>query len=145
VNAQLWRSLLAGLACLLASATWAQDSGENTYRPLFPPETIEAASPEQARRMRATEERNRKAWEERQAKLRAASQSKANPARGQSAAPAPRARKKIYKWVDKNGRVHFGDAPQGSGAQEVEVRGAARIQGNPPPAPSLGGSQSDKD
>ena len=54
MNAQLWRSLLASLACLLASATWAQDSGENTYRPLFPPETIEAASPEQARRMRHT-------------------------------------------------------------------------------------------
>ncbi|WP_254795524.1 DUF4124 domain-containing protein [Atopomonas hussainii] len=28
----------------------------------------------------------------------------------------------IYRWVDSEGRVHFGERPQGSGAQAVDVK-----------------------
>lgn len=28
----------------------------------------------------------------------------------------------IYRWVDAEGRVHFGERPQGSGAQTVDVK-----------------------
>ena len=28
----------------------------------------------------------------------------------------------VYKWVDEHGNVHFGDRPQGEGAESVQIR-----------------------
>ncbi len=132
-------AVCAVVASGLFAAAPAQEGSENTYRPLFTPEMIRSASPAQAQRMRATEERNRKAWDERQAKRREAENASARRAESQaSGAPPAQRKRKIYRWVDKDGRVHFGDAPPGRGAEEVTVRGVARVKGNPPPAPGLG-------
>ena len=134
----------AALAVLCAAtAAFAQEragapAAPGAYLPLFTPEMIQRASPQQRERMRATEAQNRAAWEARQRAARARAE---DAARGEQtdAAPAPRAkrRSRIYRWVDKDGNVHFGDAPQGSGAQEVQVRGVAREAGTPPPPPRL--------
>jgi hypothetical protein len=137
---QLW------LACLLASAApgvaSGQDASAPVYQPLFSPEMIEQASPEQATRMRATEQRNRQAWDERQEAIRQREQAAQRTQQAEQSAPQPRTKKnKIYKWVDKDGRVHFGDAPAGQGAQEIEVKGIAREQGNPPPPPGATGGE----
>lgn len=128
------------LACVLTLAlpglALGQDPAVQEYLPLFSPEMIEQASPEQAARMRTTEERNRQVWDERQAAARQHEQTEAQQAReaSQSASEQPpRAKNRIFKWVDKDGRVHFGDAPQGQGAQEVEVRGITRVPANQPP------------
>lgn len=40
-----------------------------------------------------------------------------------AAAPAPAA--DVYKWVDEDGKVHFGDRPQGGNAEVMTVRPAA--------------------
>lgn len=135
------RLAVCGLALALSGAVLAQDPPVPVYQPLFTPQMIEQASPEQATRMRATEERNRQAWEERQAAVREREQAARQAEQAAQPAPAQRARgrSKIYKWVDKDGRVHFGDAPEGQGAQEIEVRGIAREQGRPPPPPGAGG------
>jgi len=46
---------------------------------------------------------------------------------------------KVYKWVDQDGNVHFGDRPNTDGAQEMEIKTrepvtpapvAPRLQGN---------------
>jgi len=136
------------LAALCAAPlAFAQDTpqparGPDAYLPLFTPEMIQRASPEQAERMRITEERNRATWEARQ---RAARAQAAEIARREQAAaeppPRPQGRNKIYRWVDKDGNVHFGDAPAGDGAKEVEVGGVARQSGNPLPPPNLTGGE----
>lgn len=138
---QLW------LACLLTLAApdiaSAQDVSPPVYQPLFSPEMIEQASPEQATRMRATEQRNRAAWDERQEATRQREQAaQQRTQQAEQSAQQPRAKKnKIYKWVDKDGRVNFGDAPEGQGAEEIEVKGIAREQGNPPPPPGAQGGE----
>lgn len=38
----------------------------------------------------------------------------------------------VYKWVDEQGRVHYGDRPESQRAAPVEIRPPA---GSPPPAP----------
>jgi hypothetical protein len=137
---QLW------LACLLAVAglgvATGQDASPPAYQPLFTPEMIEQASPEQATRMRATEQRNRQAWDERHEATRQRDQAAQRVREAEQSAQQPRAKKKkIYRWVDKEGRVNFGDAPDGQGAQEIEVKGIAREQGNPPPPGAQGGER----
>lgn len=134
------------LACLLAVAgpgvATGQDVSPPVYQPLFTPQMIEQASPEQATRMRATEQRNRQAWEERQEAMRQRDQAAQRTREAEQSAQQPRAKKsKIYRWVDKQGRVNFGDAPEGQGAQEIEVKGIAREQGNPPPPPGAQGGE----
>ena len=37
---------------------------------------------------------------------------------------------KVYKWVDENGDVHFGDRPTANDAQELNIKS------RPPPAPA---------
>ena len=114
------------------------------YRPLFTDRMIrDASTPEQADRMRETEAKNRGVFDSRQkARLeekeaiereaRAAEEARVSARRP---AKPVRSKGKVFKWVDANGRVHFGDAPQGKDAQEVKVGGVARIQGTPPPPP----------
>jgi hypothetical protein len=43
---------------------------------------------------------------------------------------------KVYKWVDENGDVHFGDRPADDAAQELEIK----IRRPATPAPTLPGS-----
>jgi hypothetical protein len=140
MNTRLWTAGVLALA--MPCTVLAQDSAAQQYQPLFTQEMIEKATPEQAARMRITEERNRAAWDER---LEAARKREQAAAQARQAPPAPdqapRAKTKIYKWVDKDGRVHFGDAPAGQGAKEVEVGGIARVPGNPPPPPSSRGGE----
>ena len=114
------------------------------YIPLFSQEQIDAASPQAKSRMIETEQRNRKAWIER-SKRRSASSGGDTPsasARAEresepsAAAPAPRPKKrKIYRWVDANGRVNFGDTPPAAKHEEVSVRGTAAPTGAPSRAP----------
>ena len=45
---------------------------------------------------------------------------------------------KVYKWVDENGDVHFGDRPTRNNAQELEIKvqepvAPAAVPGQPPP------------
>ncbi len=42
---------------------------------------------------------------------------------------------KVYKWVDENGNVHFGDRPAGNDAQELEIK--TREPAAPAPTPGL--------
>ena len=145
-RAAITRTAAAGLLFAASACTAAQERepGAPEYRPLFTPAMIENAAPEQRARMRATEERNREAWEQRRAQAREREQAAAAKAAASAQKPARARNKKIYKWVDDKGGVHFGDAPSGKGAEEIEVRGAARTQGTPPPAPSLlGGGEKD--
>ncbi len=37
----------------------------------------------------------------------------------EAANPAPT---KVYKWTDANGQVHYGDKPNGTGAEQVDVK-----------------------
>jgi len=128
-------ALALGLA-MMAAGTRAQDSADEQYHPLFTDDMIQRASPEQGQRMRVTEDRNRQAFEDRQTVLRTRREAEEQQARQQAAPTLARGPSKIYKWVDKNGRVHFGDARQSSDAQEVTVGGAARIKGTPLPPPN---------
>jgi hypothetical protein len=117
----------------------AQEFGKQTaYFPLFSDEMIRNASPVQAARMRESEAGNRARFDARQQARREDKEATEEPAEVREPRPAPVAKHrhgKVYKWVDANGRVHFGDAPQGRNAREVKVGGAARIKGTPPPAP----------
>ena len=143
--------------CLGTNITVAQNADpplavdndkEAEYFPLFSETMIGNASAAQAARMRKSEADNRERFDARQ---RARREQQAQPKQAaevnasqsepqQEKVPAPsekRNKSKIYKWVDANGRVHFGDAPQGNKATEVTVGGGARIQGSPPPAPRI--------
>ena len=126
---------------------------EATYIPVYSDKMIKEASPEQAAIWRKVEADNRRRFNERQLKLQdrkleAEEESRARQDAAEQKAAAERARReaaaapkptirrsKVYKWVDANGRVHFGDAPQGRNAKEIKVGGAARIKGTPLPPP----------
>lgn len=114
------------------------------YRPLFTDRMIlDASTPEQADRMRKTEAKNREIFDSRQKAQREKAQTAEREARAAEEArvsalrptPPVRSQRKVFKWVDANGRVHFGDAPQSKNAKEIKVGGVARIQGTPPPPP----------
>ena len=125
----------------LAPVHAQQPEQPQRYRPLFTDRMIrDASTPEQAARMRETEAKNRGLFDRRQKErlekqqaaereAQAAEEARANARR--PARPA-RSKGKVYKWVDANGRVHFGDAPRGENAKEVKVGGVARIKGTPP-------------
>ena len=125
------------------------------YRPLFTDRMIrDASTPEQAARMRETEAKNRGLFDRRQQERREKHQAAereaqaAEEARVSALRPArpPRTKGKVYKWVDANGRVHFGDAPRDKNAQEVKVGGVARVKGTPlPPPGNTRGSDEEKD
>ena len=132
---------LTGAAIAQEPAQQQDQQQEPVYFPLFSEEMIRAASPEQAARMRETETRNRQAFDARQQSLRERREGANEDAAGQArqdpvpTRPRRRGKSKVFKWVDANGLVHFGDTPPSRGAQEVHVGGAARIEGTPPPAP----------
>ncbi len=140
-------SLIAALAgaCMasiaIAQTSTQQPDQEPVYSPLFSEAMIHNASPTQAVRMREAEARNRQAFETRRQARRdqqASQQTEAAERERRAAASAstPRRNKsKVFKWVDADGRVHFGDAPRGQDAKEIKVGGAARVQGTPLPPP----------
>jgi hypothetical protein len=135
------------LLCLCTTArgqTEERAEGETgRYNPMFTPEMIARATPDQARRMREAEERNRQSWESRQAALRASRNADEGATRADggaeasaaSGAPRRAGRSKIYRWLDKNGNVHFGDAPAGHDAEEIKVGGVARGPAQAPHTP----------
>ncbi|MFT5173173.1 MAG: hypothetical protein ACI8W7_001344 [Gammaproteobacteria bacterium] len=155
----LARWLISGLVgvCLTTSIAIAQKSApqnaaygdkEAVYFRLFSKSMIRNASPEQAARMRKSEAENRERFDTRQQARReqqaAAKQQsevsavQSEPRQAQIPTPAAkRGKSKVYKWVDANGRVHFGDAPKGNDAKELTVGGVARIQGTPSAAPTI--------
>lgn len=126
--------VLAALTLLGAVAAADDGPPPAPYQPLFTDAMIANAAPEQRERMRAAEEDNRRAYERR----REANEAAAAPAVTAPAREVRTPRSRIYRWVDEAGRVHFGDAPTGKGAQEITVRGAAASP--PPPAPPVRGS-----
>jgi hypothetical protein len=122
---------------MLAASAWggpagAQEANAEPYSPLFPPETIRRATPEQRERMRAAEEQNRQAYERRkQAGQQPQAPSQEASPQAAPSSPLPQ-RKKVYKWVDDKGRTHFGDAPPAEGAEEVIIRGVGSRRPSPP-------------
>ncbi len=113
-----------GLAALALPAL-AQETPPD-YIPLFSKEQIEQASPEAKSRMIETEERNRKAWIERSKQEPSGDTPLAQDENQRAAAPRATPRKrKIYRWVDAQGRVNFGDTPPSGTREEVNVRGTA--------------------
>lgn len=38
----------------------------------------------------------------------------------------------VYRWVDENGKVHFGDKPQAINAKSITVKQQPKISGNTP-------------
>jgi hypothetical protein len=141
-------ALIAAIAGVcLTSAAFAQNDAQQSedepvYFPLFSEAMIQSAPPEQAARMRETEARSRQAFDKRQQAIRdrnaKAQEDAARQARERALASTTRrqqGKNKVYKWVDADGRVHFGDAPRGQDAKEVSVGGVARIKGAPPPPP----------
>lgn len=146
-------AVLAGVLTATATSVLAQGNAEGGgYSKIFPEEMYRRATPQQRREMEAAEARNRATWEARQQQQReqAADAAEQAPGQAQSRPPAaasqappptppavtPQRKAKIYKWVDENGRVVFGDAPRGADAEEVKVRGTGRSA----PAPAGGTS-----
>lgn len=147
-------SAVTGIALLMLASLPVhaqQPEQPPRYRPLFTDRMIrDASTPEQAERMRATEAKNRGLFDSRQktrreekdtAEREARAAEEARESARRPAQPA-RSKGKVFKWVDANGRVHFGDAPQSKNAQEVKIGGVARTQGTPLPPP---GRTPDKD
>ena len=64
-----------------------------------------------------------------------ASQSVERRADAPQATTQARRKSKIFKWVDANGRVHFGDAPRDKNAKEIKIRAATRTPPASSPAP----------
>lgn len=107
---------------------------DDQYIPLFTPEQIAKAAKESRKRMQATEKMNHEAWVKRR-KDRAAVKARTQAPAAASPPPPKYTRKgKIYKWVDAQGRVHFGDAPSGKNSQQIKLRNTSPPKGAPPPA-----------
>ena len=47
----------------------------------------------------------------------------------------------VYKWTDKDGRVHYGDKPKAQGAQEVELRNTTPVPLTEPTQTAATGAQ----
>jgi hypothetical protein len=109
----------------------------NNYIPLFSPKQIANASEKQRKRMQSTEMLNRSSWMKRRQDAAVAKAKQAASVPPPIPAPPKYTRKgKIYKWVDAQGRVHFGDAPSGNDSEQVKLRNTAPAQGAPPPPPA---------
>jgi hypothetical protein len=48
--------------------------------------------------------------------------------------PAGAVATEVYKWVDENGKVHYGDRPAGSQSEKVEVKATPPTQDHDAPA-----------
>ncbi len=114
----------------------AQDEAVDQYMPLFTPEQMAKASEGSRKRMQATEKMNRDAWIKRRQRRAEAKAEKEAASRAPAQPPAPKYTRKgkIYKWVDDQGRVHFGDAPTGENSQQIKLRNTQPAIGGPPPA-----------
>jgi hypothetical protein len=109
----------------------------DNYIPLFSPEQIANASETQRKRMESTEKLNRSSWMKRRqdaAEAKAKLEASAPPPK--PAKPKYTRKGKIYKWVDAQGRVHFGDSPPGKGSEQIKLRNTAPAKGAPPPPPA---------
>ena len=118
------------------TTTQSPEQSPDPYIPLFTEQQIAKASKGARKRMQATEEMNRQAWVERRrksAEVKARKEAEARAA-AQPAAPKYTRKGKIYKWVDAQGRVHFGDAPAGNNSPQIKLRNTSPPQGAPPPA-----------
>lgn len=148
---------VTGITLLLLSlvpVNAQQPEQPQRYRPLFTDRMIlDASTPEQAARMRETEAKNRALFDRRQKAAQEKQQAAEREARAaeesQVSARRPsspvKSKGKVFKWVDANGRVHFGDTPQNKNAQEIKVGGVARIQGTPLPPPGRKDNNDDDD
>ena len=125
----------AVLLTSLANTSGAQTADD--YIPLFTPEQISKASEIQRKRMQSTEKLNRDTWINRR-KDAAAEKAKQAAAASPPKPPPPKYTRKgkIYKWVDAQGRVHFGDAPTGKDSEQIKLRNTAPAEGAPPPPPA---------
>lgn len=109
------------------------------YTPLFSQEQIRNASDSTRQRMLDTEREHREAWLQRNAAQRATQpggderEEEADDPRPvestgegvravEQPAPRPSRPSRIYRWVDDDGQVHFGDRPTARGAREVKLR-----------------------
>ena len=130
---------LAGLLLVLCAGAQEDSELPPGYIPLFTEAQIRNASPQTQPRMRETERINLQAWTRRQQNRSVGNVSAEDPAEpaAEPVSRAPRAapRRKIYRWVDADGRINFGDNPPGKAAREVKVHRSD------PPSPGLTGSR----
>ena len=114
----------------------SQQPADN-YIPLFSPEQIANAPEKQRKRMQSTEKLNRSSWmKRRQDTADAKAKQAASAPPPKPAQPKYTRKGKIYKWVDAQGRVHFGDAPTGKDSEQINLRNTAPALGAPPPPPA---------
>ncbi len=121
----------------------------DTYIPLFSQDQISKAPKDARKRMQDTEQMNHDAWLKRRQQEAEAEAEAKKAAESNAAAPPPPpdySRKgKIFKWVDAQGRVHFGDAPSGSNAKQIKLRNIEPPKGAAPPAVAPHLKTNDKD
>lgn len=115
------------IAAIMISPGSVAQTDPPGYTPLFSREQIERAGPESRQRMIDTERAHREAWLERNPPqpVVGTGEDPAEPAATPTrSSPPPRSRRpsRIFRWVDDNGQVHFGDRPGGEQAKEVTVR-----------------------
>jgi hypothetical protein len=129
----------------LVGATVTAQTLRPGYTPLFTPEQIRNASDATRQRMIDTERDHREAWMQRNPGARRSAaepgdppsnptgEGEREPPASADAAPraAPPGKRKIYRWVDSQGRVNFGDRPASTGATEVRIRNDGASRGSP--------------
>ena len=147
-NTRLCLYLATALAAFVPAGGLSQTLPQTSqqYIPLFTPQQIAKASERTRTRMQATEDMNRQAWQERRRKLAETKAKKEAEARAalKPAAPSYTRKGKIFKWVDAQGRTHFGDAPTGNNAQQIKLHDTNPPQGAPSPATAPHLQKSDK-
>ena len=117
------------------------------YIPLFTKQQIAKAPKGTRKRMQATENMNREAWVNRRrkrAEVKARKEAE-DQAAAQPVTPKYTRKGKIYKWVDAQGQVHFGDAPAGNNSRQIKLRNTDPPQGASPPASAPHLQKSDED
>ena len=126
-----YRLCLCLSTVLLASHPVSSSAQDDDYVPLFSQEQISKAAEGSRKRMQVTEKMNRDAWMKRRKESADAKTKKAATASAATKpAPPKYTRKgKIYKWVDAQGRIHFGDAPTGKKSEQIKLRNTKPSQG----------------
>ena len=124
------RITLASLLFTAGIATaFAVEKLPSGYVPLFTQQQIDRASVRDKARMIDSERRNREAWNARSQQDDAPVSTEATKQQDRAATVNRVRKQKVYRWVDSNGRVNFGDRPPGQRHEEVRLQSTAPPQG----------------
>ncbi len=112
------KMIMVGLFMIFIGYPVLVAAEDETYHPIFSPATIEKASPQNRIRMLEIERQNKEKWlKKQQVKMDEASKETQEKAT-KTVKERPR---KIYKWRDKEGKVHYGRVPENVSAEMIEV------------------------